>query len=336
MQLEQIHEIINRKSLPGMGDNNQLIETHISWLILSDKFVYKIKRPVKFSFLDYSDIEKRAFYCQREIFLNRRLAPRIYLDVIPVFPENVGHDKGQGDKPIDYAVKMKKMDPDKQMDKLLAQAKVKKQDIQKIARVLARFHKKADVIKNVFDVRKFKNDFNDILSIEGFSREKMGEEWGNKIQVSIPLASAYMDMNRPFLNERVITSCIRDGHGDLNGSNIFLYDEPIIYDCIEFNDAFRRVDVLNDLAFLAIDLEGYGEGGLAQFLYGEYMKAYGAPMDEATRRLFNFYKAYRANVRAKVTLLHARQDPENATKLLESAKTYLGLMEKYLIGLANK
>lgn len=328
MNTNDIQSIITNCKLPDSCEDIQLKETHISWVILTDHYAFKIKKPVKFSFLDFSTLENRKHYCNKELELNKRLAPQMYLDVIPIYEKEFENGENNEDV-IDYAVKMKRMDHNKEMDKLLERNKVNETHIEKLAQQMASFHNEAKIIKNVFDVTGFQEQYNDILSQMDFIEEKFGKEFKQKIDRNIKASGDYLFRKRSFMNERTITGFIKDCHGDLNSRNIFLYDEPVIFDCIEFNDDLRQIDILNDIAFLCVDLEFFGKNGLSKHFYHSYLEAYGLDEGEETKILFNFYKSYRANVRGKVALIKAGEDKENQEKHLDTAKNYLQLMIGY-------
>ncbi len=152
---EQINSLLLEGDFPEVSAERELIETHISWVILCQRFVYKIKKPIKYSFLDFSTLEKRKKYCKREIELNKRLTDDIYLDVVPINRLN-DHYKIGGNlgTVIDYAVRMFKMDRTKQMDQLLVQNKVTKSDIQNLSKKIAAFHGNTVIIhqKDVLDI----------------------------------------------------------------------------------------------------------------------------------------------------------------------------------------
>jgi aminoglycoside phosphotransferase family enzyme len=129
------------------------------------------------------------------------------------------------------------------------------------------------------------------------------------------------------MNQRIITNKRRDGHGDLNATNIFLYQEPVIVDCIEFNRSLRQIDVLNEIAFLCVDLDFYGDPGLSEYFYRQYLREWGEEESDFTRKLFFYYKSYRANVIAKIAAIRARN--EEGQKPVHDMKKYLLLMESY-------
>lgn len=325
---DEIHSLIEDCRLPDSCENAELRETHISWIILTDHLAFKIKRPVKYSFLDFSTLEKRKYYCKREVDLNQRLAPAMYQGVLPIYENQVADNESP--KVKDYAVKMLRMDNELAMDVLLKQDKITEEDIGKIAAKVARFHNGADVIRNTFDTNKFQQRYADILSVVPYVDKHLGGEWKQLIEDNVEASKTYLFINSDFLNQRVISGFIRDCHGDLNAKNIFIYDDPVIFDCIEFNDEYRQIDVLNDIAFLCVDLEFFGREDFSDQFYGKYLEAYGTLNDGGIDRLFQYYKSYRANVRAKVSLLHAQNSEEGLDSInVDDVKKYLMFMDRY-------
>jgi uncharacterized protein len=331
MDKDQVKNLIENCSFPGKCDNPELEETHISWIILAEDFVYKIKRPVKFSFLDFSTLEKRKHFCEEELKLNRRMEPEMYLDVLPVTKDLKIAEDGQDADIIDYALKMKRMDNSMEMDKLLAGNKVTKAQIEKLAEKIARFHKNTSVIKNAFRTLQFQEEFADIANHYDFISKKLGDDSKQKVSMCIENSFNYLNKIRSFSNQRIISGFQRDCHGDLNATNIFLYDEPVIFDCIEFSSQLRQIDVLNDIAFLCVDLDFYGREDLSELFYKKYREFFGMEENEEEHELFRYYKSYRANIRTKVTLINIQKqnDPEN-TRKLNDAKKYIDLMAGYM------
>ncbi len=323
---------MNHCTLPDTCNEVILKETHISWIILTDNFAFKIKRPVKFSFLDFSTPDKRKFYCQQEIKLNRRLAPEMYLKVIQITNQMAGlADEEDENEVIDHAVQMKRMDNNLEMDRMLERNEVTEKHIDKLAEKIARFHKKIRVLKNAFATLKFQEKYADIQHESTFLAEKAGAEWEGKINDCVGKSFNYLNSIRNLSNHRVITGYHKNCHGDLNASNIFLYDDPVIFDCIEFNSDYRRIDILNDIAFLCVDLDFYGKQDLSERFYKKYLEAYGIEDDPESLKLFTYYKSYRASVRAKVILINMKETADNNNeKDLEDVKKYILMMEEYL------
>jgi len=311
-------------------ENTELIETHISWVVLTDNYAFKIKRPVKYSFVDFSSLEKRKYYCDLEIKLNSRLASEMYMAVVPVTADMVhGKPFDHSQKVIDYMVQMERMDNDKEMHRMLENKKVKKHHVEKLAERIAEFHKNTRIIKNAFDTGGFQETYKDILSVKDYVKKEAGDEYAGIISRATTISDEFLNSHRSYFNERILRNFRRDCHGDLNARNIFLYEDPVIFDCIEFNKYLRFIDVLNEIAFLCVDLDYYGYGNLSDHFYKSYLETYGAEEDESSERLFMYYKSYRANVRAKVAAISAQKN-ESGGDETAAIKRYLDLMNGYL------
>ncbi|MFP4024038.1 MAG: hypothetical protein ACLFVR_05880 [Thiohalospira sp.] len=328
MNEKQIHKLIDNKTLPDSNDNIELKETHISWVILTNNFAYKVKKPVTFSFLDFSTLDKREYYCWREIELNKRLAEDMYLDVIPI-TEKMVSTKNSNNEIIDYAVKMKRMDNEKEMSRLLSRNEVRSKDIENIAAVISEFHNKTQQVKNVFNTTRFQKQYKKLQEELDYVNEFIGSKWGEKIKACVEKSNTYLNNNRELLNERVISGFQKDCHGDLTSYNIFLYDPPVVFDCIEFNNEFRQIDVFNEIAFLCVDLDFFGKKEFSQLFFDKYSELMNYKNSDEEISLFNFYKSYRANIRAKVTILNQKQH-QNDDKANNDIKQFIDLMTEYL------
>jgi aminoglycoside phosphotransferase family enzyme len=332
MTIEHIHKLLLNGKFPEETGKRELIETHISWVILCDQFVYKIKKPVQYSFLDFSTLALRLHYCNREIELNKRLTNNVYLEVVPVheWQRNIiiGGNKGTL---IDYAVKMYKLDTEKQMDKLLIQHRVTESDIKKLAEKIALFHKKTTIIyqKDLLDIQK---KFNDLEAEKEYLSKQLDGTFDLIINNTIEFSDKFLNKNKGLIARRLKEGFYRDCHGDLHSRNIFLLPEPVPFDCIEFNDDFRQIDVLNEVAFLCMDLDAFGHQDLSALFLKYYHEYFPAMKTKNERNLFIYYKSYRANIRAKVNSLRAKSTTTNEekTQSLATVKKYLYLMENYL------
>lgn len=327
---------INKLCQAGLFKDQQLDgileETHISWVILSKKLAFKIKKPVKLSFLDFSTLAKRKKYCETELHLNRRFSD-IYLAVLPV-----RHDKnrwliGDGNgKVVDYAVVMRRMMPSKRMDKLLKKGKVSKASILALAKQVADFHAHAKIISSQFDPDEARNAFNDIKNISDFVKENLGQDFENIISLAIEWSDHFLTTNKSLFERRIQEGFKRDLHGDLHSGNIFLYKKPVIFDCIEFNDNFRQIDTVSEIAFLCMDLEAFGYQELSDIFKAEYLHHFPCIQTPANQELFVYYKCMRANIRAKVHAISAEQaDYREIREMhLAAVREYLGLVRGYL------
>ncbi|WP_276370240.1 hypothetical protein [Chryseolinea sp. H1M3-3] len=316
----------------GQPLHAEIEETHISWVLFTKQYAFKIKKPVRLSFLDFSTLSKRKKYCYQELKLNQRFSP-IYFDVLPVYKDNDAWQIGDGHgKVVDYAVWMKRLLFSKRMDKLLMQNKVEKRNVVSLAKVISKFHSSAEVISTTFKIGSASKSFNDIRTIIGSTKNHLGTEYAAIIQRSIEWSNLFLKIHAPRMKARIAEGFTRDVHGDLHSGNIFLYKEPVLFDCIEFNDQYRCIDVLNEIAFLCMDLEAYGKGSLAHIFKHAYQQYSHAFQEEEDERIFQYYKCFRANVRAKVHALAALQehDDEQYQHHVSAWKNYLQLMQRYL------
>ena len=337
MTTEQINKLMTEGIFPYPGGQRELIETHISWVILCDQFVYKIKKPMHYSFLDFSTPALRKYFCEREIELNKRLTEGIYLDVTTIRESGnqlfIGGGQGIA---IDYAVRMNRINRKRQMDLLLLENKVTDNDIQRLAQKIASFHNRTIIIyeKDPMDIR---NKFNDLETEKEFLQAKLGIESSNIISEAMHVSDAFMISSKSLLAERLAAGYFRDCHGDLHSRNIFLLDEPQPFDCIEFNDDIRQIDVLNEVAFLCMDLDAFDRQDLSASFMQYYNKSFPSIKTKADAQLFVYYKSYRANIRAKINSLRAKtgSDSTNKTKALSTANKYLQLMKGYLNSIAT-
>lgn len=332
MSENEIRRLAERGTFLDGRIRGHIEETHISWVILTKKFAFKIKKPLKLSFLDFSTLAKRKKYCFRELQLNQRFSP-IYLAVLPVHLEGTSWHIGKGNgKVVEYAVQMKRMMLTKRMDKLLEMKKVNKRDIQSLAANIASFHSGAEVIKTPFNLAKAKRAFNDIRSIMILSSTHLGKEYALVVKKSMEWSNIFLKTHARRIRERIAMGFHRDIHGDLHSGNIFLYRNPVLFDCIEFNDAYRRIDVINEIGFFCMDLEAFGQVRLSQMFQREYHRAFPCFQTAEDQRLFVYYKCYRANVRAKVHALAAIQahDVDNYQHHVNAWQTYLELIANYI------
>jgi aminoglycoside phosphotransferase family enzyme len=327
MTQQELKQIINSRAVPYPTKELSLVETHISWVLLTDSYVYKFKKPLRFSFLDFSTPGKRRLACEQEVALNRRLAPEMYLGVLSVISE-AGHlriDGPPGDV-VDYVVWMRRMDESRQMDLLMEKEKVSKADVQRIAEVLAPFHRTARKVPGGTSFEELLEEFVDIGSVIPFVEAHLGEKEAALMKAVNQWVPGFLEKVRSRVQERDRQGYVIDGHGDLHCRNIFLLDPPVIFDCIEFNAELRSLDMLNEIAFLCMDLERYGRPDLARAFMEEYQAENPILEGETDRELFLFYKMYRANVRIKVSCIH--QMEKNGPKIDRIGEQ--GLIRQYL------
>ncbi len=308
----------------------QLVQTHISFVLLAGDFVYKFKKPVDFGFLDFSSLEKRQACCEQELILNRRLCPDIYLDLITVTSEGDGFAINGSGEVAEYGVKMVRMPEQQMMVNLIKQGKVGKEQIDGLVDTLVPFYQQADRNDEIDGFGTAKSVAVNVLEnfeqTEGFiGNGAISQEQFDKIAA---WAKEFLTRDELFA-QRITGGYVRDCHGDLYSANICLADKVYIYDCIEFNQRFRYCDVASDIGFLAMDLDFHGLQELSNYCIDQFCERSG---DTGLKEMLNFYKCYRAYVRGKIGLFTA-SDPavDEAVKKssIEAAAKYFALAESY-------
>jgi aminoglycoside phosphotransferase family enzyme len=312
----------------------ELIQTHISYLFLTGELVYKIKKPVDFGFLDFTTLEKRQHFCQEEIRLNKRFSPDIYLEAVPISRNGDAFRLGDDTEVVEYAVKMRRINEDHMLYRLLEAGKVKSEDMVRIGKHLAKAYAAIPSDEKARDFGSL-----DVIStniVENFeqTRKYIGRPITQEQFDTIESWSlAFMQKNTALFDQRVAQGYIKDCHGDLHLQHICVEGEHIyVFDCIEFNERFRFGDVASDAAFLAMDLDFNGFPELARTFVHAYTKAAG---DATLAQVLVFYKVYRAYVRAKVTsfmLDDTGLDEKAKGEAFQQAKQYYDLALKYVKG----
>lgn len=323
-------------SLPGQPE---LVETHSAFVVLTADRAYKLKKDVKFTFLDFSTVELRRQDTDRELHLNQRLAPEVYLGIVPVCRDASGLHLAASDgdcgEVVDHALVMQRLDRSLEMDRVLERGEITPEFLDRLAAKVAAFHAGAVVVTQPAQARAggYASDFNDILQELEVFRQHLGEQTVARLQALVAISDHFLETHAHHVEERLAAGWVRDVHGDLHSRNIFAYPDPVIFDCLEFNDHFRQIDVLNEVAFLCMDLEAMGFDAFSERFIAAYDRALPALATEQDRNLFLWFKCYRANVRAKVAAIRATQSPDPQPAVADM-KTYLGLMERYATVLA--
>jgi len=328
---ELVQALLDPKAYPETPPGIELLQTQMSFVFLTDDYVYKVKKSVNLGYLDYTTLDRRHFYCQREIELNRRLCPDAYLGVVPISRDkgNISIE-GRGEV-IEYAVKIRRLPQQAMMDVLLTNNQVSSQMITNLAQRLVEFHQQAETDANISAYA----NLNAITqnAEENFSQtvEYIGRTISQaKYRQIKDYTTSFIDKNASLFWRRITGGRIRDCHGDLHAAHICFTTDICIYDCIEFNDRFRYCDVASEIAFLAMDLDRYGRADLSRSFVNAYVAG---SQDKELMELLNFYKCYRACVRGKVESFKL-DDPyipeEEKARVLAIARSYFDLAESYL------
>ena len=307
----------------------ELIQTHISFVFLTNNYVYKVKKAVNFGFLDFSTLDKRRLFCEKELELNRRLCPEIYLGVVPIKKSSVIKVDGEGET-IEYALKMKRLPQERIMTVLLKENKVDKKTIDEIAQIVVLFHSKAQTdpeISQFGSLKIVKTNWDENFSqTTKYIDQTISPIEFQFIQTKI---NVFLEKNTALLESRITNNRIRDCHGDLHSGNIFITDKICIFDAIEFNDRFRYSDVTSDVAFLAMDLDFQQRSDLSNYFIKQYLTY---SKDQQLTQLLEFYKCYRAYVRGKVISFRIDDPnitPEEKISATKDAHAYFKLADEY-------
>lgn len=317
-------ELIRSLSSPGCYDHVagpvQMVETHISHVLLTGEFAYKIKKPLNLGFLDFSSLDKRLHACEEEVRLNQRLAPAIYLGIVPITGSPVmPHINGSGEA-FEYAVKMRQFPPDATLDRLDAEGRLTARQVEAIAASIARFH------------------------LENCARAGADSPFGDPQQVWQPVAQNFLQIApkltdavdrqqldalqhwsaaeharlTPLMAARKHHGFIRECHGDLHLGNLaWVDDQLLVFDCLEFNPELRWIDIQSEIAFCTMDLMQRGHTDWAWLFLNTWLEKTG---DYEGLALLRYYAVYRALVRAKVAVLRAGQTtgPDRDTALADA------------------
>jgi hypothetical protein len=333
MNFEQQNIIIQLKKSTAYShsvNRIKVLETHISWVLLTGSFVYKIKKEVKFGkVLDFSTLGLRKKYCEKEYKLNRPLCGDMYQSVVKIIHQNGiirFADLEEKGKPLEYAVKMIEIPQRFRMDNLLKSGSINKKTIKSLVGVLVKFHNNAVTNKKISKFalpQLMKKKFN-----ENFETLSKLRQIDSIFEFKL---NSFLKDNYHLFNLRIKESKIRDIHGDLYLKNIFIIGNRFyLYDRIEFNDSLRYADVVEDVAHLAMDLDYHQQTDLREYFVSQYIKT---SNDKNIINLVYFMMCYKACVRTKVSLFRAREVKMNAKKKIpfeREAKKHLILARRYL------
>lgn len=306
----------------------RVLQTHISWVLLTGQFAYKIKKPVNMGFLDFTTLDRRRHFCQEELRLNRRLAPQLYLDVVPITGTAAAPRIGGMGEPIEYAVRMQEFPQGTLLSELLKRGRLTPAHVDALAQQVAEFHGR--IARAAADgpwgtIESIKHSMEEV-----FDHLEIGEEQLDRVRQLRKWCENELTARCELFASRRHDGFVREGHGDLHLGNMLLLDgRPVVFDCIEFNDDFRWLDVLSDVAFTTMDFEDRGNPAYSHRFLNAYLEHTGDYTGLAVAR---YYMIYRAAVRAKVAALRLRQPDlpaEDQRRLLAEHDGYLALAESF-------
>jgi aminoglycoside phosphotransferase family enzyme len=319
---EKVAFLCDPRSYDASVRQVELRETNMSWLFLADGIVLKLKKPVRFPYLDFSTLEKRGVACRAEVELNRRLAPDVYLGAIPLFVSAAGLSMGSRGGVVDWLVKMRRLDQGRMLDRLLAEKRLGRDMIDALASKLAAFYRNARAVLIRPDVflKHWADDLrrNSVILLN----PRFGLSPG-PIRYLDRLLREFLKSNEALFVERLEQRRIVDGHGDLRPEHIWLGDEIKIIDCLEFNARLRVRDPFDEIAYLDLECEHLGVRGIGDIIRRRVSQAL---RDRPPLSLFHFYRCYRAMLRTRLSVSHLlAPKPRTPEKWRPQALSYLNL-----------
>ncbi|MBU1395132.1 MAG: hypothetical protein KKE84_03190 [Gammaproteobacteria bacterium] len=312
---------------PGAPSRVDAVETHMSWVFLTDSHAYKLKKPVRYDYLDFSTVEARRLDCVVEVRLNRRLAPEVYLGVVPLAVDAAGRlSLGGAGETVDWLVRMRRLPAGRMLDHLLRNGGVEHADIRQLAQRLARFY--AALPAEPLTPATYRQSL--AGRIEDNLRELGSPEFGLPRDVPAGLARFQLDFlqrHAEWFDQRVQAGRIVEGHGDLRPEHVCLLAEPVVIDCLEFKREFRILDPADELGYLALECERLHAPHVARWLLDGYAEASG---DAPPVALLHFYQSCRAMLRAKLAFWHLRDDGRHRPeKWIATARDYLEWAQRH-------
>ena len=314
-------------SFPSQTYRVEAIETHMSWVFLTDVHAYKLKKPVRYEFLDFSTLEARRYYCEEEVRLNRRLAAGVYLGIVPLALDASGHLQLEGSgTAIVLVVKVHRLPTHHMLEYAIKHDMASEEDMGRVAARLADFYRTAPSI--ALDPIAYRQKFS--TQIDAHRQELSLPAYGLPVEQVIRICAAQQvflqDMSAT-LDERVRTGRIVEGHGDLRPEHICLDPETLIIDCLEFSRDLRIIDPFDEIAFLALECERLGASGLGAFFLQHYSEL---SNDRPAAALIHFYQSYRACLRAVIAIRHLGEEKfRYSPEWPRRAREYLQLAESH-------
>lgn len=321
-----IRALLSPSRYPAGVTQVDLVQTHISWVLLAGEFAYKIKKPVTLPFLDFSTLALRQRYCLDELRLNRRFSPDLYLGVLGIF--NTPQDPkwtGEG-APIEYAVKMRRFDEAGRLDRVCARGELLPRHVSGLAAALVAFHEAADVAAPASRFGSAPSILGPALdNVDGLLQHFSAAQLRARLAALRTWTEAQFAQLAPLFAARKQAGRVRECHGDLHLGNMVLTSQGVqMFDCLEFNDDLRWIDVASEIAFTYVDLRAHRQPGLANWFVNEVLSRSG---DYDAVRVLRFYAVYRALVRAKVAAIRAAQLQADQ----QEALAYVALAEQLVV-----
>jgi len=327
MQVNDKVDFLRRaEAYPNEAGPVEAIETHMSWVFLTGEHAYKLKKPVRYPFLDFRTIDARHIDCLEEVRLNRRLAGDVYIGVVPLTGSGGKPRLGGEGEPVDWLVKMRRLPADRMLNQLIRGGTLQAADIEAAAEILSRFYRSQPPVEIAPSEyrRRIGDDIDENRAELTDGAYRLPADRVNRV---CERQRDFLDSARARFDERVRNDRIVEGHGDLRPEHVCLIREPVVIDCLEFKRQFRIIDPADEMAYLAMECERLGAPWIKEELFSTYRSVTG---DSPDIELVHFYAGFRAALRAKIALWHNRdhgiRDPE---KWVRKALSYLTLAEEH-------
>jgi aminoglycoside phosphotransferase family enzyme len=314
-------------SFPERAYRVEAIETHMSWVFLTDGHAYKLKKPMCRGLLDFSSVEARHYYCEEEIRLNRRLAPDVYLGIVALTLDSPGHLQLDGAGPvIDWLVKMRRLPTQHMLDYAIQHGTASEEDIVHIAKRLADFYHMCAPAP--IDAAAYRSKLLHHIDhyLQALSRPAYQLPALQITGICLDQRS-FLQKVAGLLDQRIQSGRIVEGHGDLRPEHICLKRKLVMIDCLEFSRDLRIIDAVDELAFLALECERLGAARLSALLLRTYSEISG---DSPDATLIHFYQSYRASLRAAIAIQHLDEEKfRYSPQWPRRAKEYLQLAARH-------
>ena len=326
-QSKLIASLLKPEAYPHPVSSIELIQTHISWVILTGSFAYKIKKSLHLDFLDFSTLERRRYFCEEELRLNRRMAPSLYLGVVPICNSDDNPSVGGEGDVIEYALKMQQFPQSAQLDKQIDAGLLNENDMQELAETIAEYHRDANRLDYRNDEDSLQSirepvldNFPPIVSVVDMDATRHVQEWAE---------TSLRELESTLIQRRK-NGFVRECHGDLHLANLVRLTSGIVaFDCIEFSPALRNIDVISDVAFLVMDLVTRARQDLAAVFINRYLECTG---DYGGMAVFGLYFVHYCMVRAKVAAIRSgeRDDASGRLHDIDQLKHYLAVATRWI------
>jgi len=300
----------------------------MSFVFLSDRYAYKLKKPVRYEFLDFSTLEARRTDCLEEVRLNRRLARGVYLDVVPLTLDPGGQLRlGGNGEAVEWLVKMRRLPRELMLDRAIIEGRASRDDVRRFMLVLTHFYHRAGTV--AMEAEHYRQRFE--RDIRANHRELLTRDYRLPRDLVEAITARQLDMvarGATLIEQRATGGKIIEGHGDLRPEHVFLGPEPVFIDCLEFNRDWRLLDPVDEIAYLALECEHAGAAWIGDAVLEIYSEFTG---EDPAAPLVRFYKSVRASLRAKLSAWHLRDHPDSAAqaKWTKRAQSYLELAMRY-------